>query len=142
MAKYNDFENEHRMVGAGGSAVDTIVSAGLDCKNMEDAIVILHAGLATATGTLDVEIEESDDDGASDAYASLTGAAFTQKVIADDDATYYAKIRLNVAGVKRYLRISGVVGTDTFDWGCVLIAKGGGHKPETVNAVPTAEFDI
>jgi hypothetical protein len=143
MGKYNDFQNDHGMVGVSGASAATKTSAGLDCKGMEQVSVILRTGTIEATGTLDVEVQHSDDDGVGDAYATLTGAVFAQKVATDDDLTFLGKIKTNTAGVKRYLRISAVAAVADADYGCVMLSQNlSGHLPLTANALPAPEFNL
>ena len=142
MAKYNDFENQHSVVALSGSAVDAEkLSPTLDTKGMEQVAVILVAGLATATGVLTVIVEDSADDSS---FAALTGAAFTVLTgTSDDEQTLYGIIKTNQVGVRRYLRLNVVVATDTFDYGCVMIASNlSGHIPVVTNALPVPDFDI
>jgi len=140
MGKYNDFANDHGVVAVSGASAATKTSAALDTKGMEQAVCILHTGTIEATGTLDVKIEHSPDNSA---WADLTGAAFSQKLAADDDLTFYGIIKCNQVGVDRYLRISATAAVADADYGAVLISKNlSGHLPLTVNALPAPAFDI
>jgi hypothetical protein len=142
MGKYNDFANDHGVVALSGSAVDAEkLSPTLDTKGMEQVVVILVAGLATATGVLTVIVEDSPDDSS---FTALAGAAFTVLTgVADDEQTLYGIIKTNQVGVDRFLRLNVVVGTDTFDYGCVMISKNlSGHMPLVTNALPDPVFNI
>lgn len=143
MGKYNDFQNDHGVVAVSGASAGTKNSAGLDCGGMEQATVILTTGTIEATGTLDVTIQDSDDDGATDAYANVAGAVFSQKVDADDDMIYLGKIKCNTAGVKRWLRIQAIAATADADYGCVMVSQNlSGHLPVVTNALPAPEFNL
>ena len=61
------------------------------------AIVLLESGTNAATGTVDVKIQESDDDST---WTDWTGGAFTQVTTANDNATYEKAY----TGTKRYIR--------------------------------------
>ncbi len=142
MGKYNDFKNDHGVVALSGSAVDTEkLSPTLDTKGMEQVVVILVAGLSTATGDLQVKIEHSVDDSV---WADLTGALFAALVgTGDDEQTLYGIIKTNQVGVNRFLRINSAVAVDTFDYGCIMISKNlSGHMPLVTNALPAPEFNI
>ncbi len=143
MAKYMDFQNRHSAVMLAGSAVATRTSPSLDTKGMEQATVILKTGVITATGTLDVTIHDSADNSS---FAALTGAVFAQLDGTDDDTILMGKIKCNRdsgTAVRRYLRVNAVVGTDTADYGCVMIGSNlSGHTPYVTNALPAPTFNI
>ncbi len=141
--QYREFQNYHGQVAVVGHAIETKVSAGLNCRNMEQVNIMLQVGAVVSGGTIDVEIEESDDDGVGDAYASLTNAVFTQKLIGDEDTTFYGKIKVNTAGVKRWLRVSAVIAVQLADYSVTMLSTNlSGHIPVTVNALPTPEFSL
>lgn len=86
--------------------------AGVDCRGFEDALVILHVGAhdrTTGDETLDVKIQESSDNGGSDAFADVAGAAFAQIAAQSIDATKGNSFVMNVKLSKRerYLRAVG-----------------------------------
>jgi hypothetical protein len=145
MAKYGEIEEYAGMVHATGSVTETANSPGLDCKNVEQVAVIGLAGTALVpSDTIDIKVQESDDDAATDPYTDVTGAAFAQLVDTDDGKVVYGKIRTNVAGRKRWLRAVVVNGgTLTGSGSCILIAYNrGGHTPPAVNALPATEFSV
>jgi hypothetical protein len=143
MAKYDDFENVHSVVGLSGSVVGTTTSPALDTKGMEQCTVILQTGVITTTGTLDVKIEDSADNSV---WADLTGAVFAQQVDANDNVLLVGKIKCNRDSgtpVRRYLRINGVVAVAGAEYGCLLIGSNlSGHIPYTTNALPAPTFNI
>lgn len=143
MAKYGEIENEISYVQATAGIAETRNSPGLDCKNLEQVAVFAFIGLLGAADTVDIKVQESDDDGATDAYADVTGAVFPQQVNANDHVTLYGKIRCNVAGRKRWLRIVNVNASTAGAASGVMIGYNrGGHKPHTVNALPAATFSV
>jgi hypothetical protein len=144
MAKYGEIEEYMGIVQAVTEGALTKNSPGLDCKNVEQVAVIGFSGTLAASDTIDIKVQESDDDAATDPYADVTGAVFTQLVDANDEATVYGKIRTNVAGRKRWLRLVVAAGGAATGGGCaVLLAYNyGGHKPPAVNPLPAASFDV
>ena len=83
MAKYDDFQNVHSMVGAaGGTNGNTELSLGLDTKAMEQCTVVIQVGLIAAAALLDVKIEDSADNSA---WADLAGAVFAQQTDTEDN---------------------------------------------------------
>lgn len=76
-----------------GTAVDT---AGYD-----EALVSVNVGTVSATGTLDVKVQESDASGSG--FADITNAAFTQYTPSNHQKTEVGRIKL--VGRKRYLRV-------------------------------------
>jgi len=140
MGKYNDFQNDHAVVAVSGSVAATKLSAALDTKGMEQAVVILRTGTIASTGTIDVKIEDSPDNST---WADLPSAVFAQQTDTSDDTTLAGKIKCNTAGVDRYLRVSATAATADADYGCIMIAKNlSGHLPLTVGALPALAFDI
>ncbi len=138
--QYREFQNYHGIVHVSGGDAVTKTSLGLDCKGMEQVNIVLHTGTMIATATLNVKIEESDDNSI---WSDLTNAVFAEKVAADDDKIFYGKIKVNTNGVKRYLRINSVAAVAVAEHGAVMFSSNlSGHIPVTVNALPTPEFSL
>lgn len=97
----------------------TANGTGVDVRHFVGELALYLAAKATAgtSPTLDVTIEESDDDSS---YAAVSGAAFTQVTDADTSAAVLHKITLDVNARKRYLRaVKTAGGTDpAFDVAC------------------------
>ena len=128
--------------GIAGSAVGTVTGPGFDCRGMEEVLVILSVG--DATGTVDVNVQESSDDGAGDAYADVVGASFVQA--GTDNQTYVGRIVVNkdrnlTGGRERWLRIQGIVATGATDWGAVFIGAGLHDKPVSQENTVAFNFD-
>jgi hypothetical protein len=92
--------------------------AGVDCRGFEDALVVLNVGAhdhTTGDETLDVKLQESSDNGSSDAFADVAGAAFVQIAAQTIDATKGNSYVLNVklSKRKRYLRAVGTAAGTT-----------------------------
>lgn len=86
-------------------------------------LVVLQAG--TCAGTLDVHLEESDDDVT---YTDVTGGAFAQVTVTNDNATYTKEY----AGGKRYVRAVGEVADAACVYGVTVIKKGGADAEDTL----------
>lgn len=143
MGKYNDFQNDHGVVGVSGGAAGAVSSPGLDCKGMEQVTALLQTGTIIATGTINVVVEHSDDDGAGDAYSTLTGAVFAEQSTGDSDLLFLGKIKTNTAGTKRWLRITGTAAVAVAEYGALLISQNlSGHLPLTVNALGAPVFNV
>ena len=66
----------------------------------------------------------------------------TTIVDAGSDSMAYAKLRVNTAGTKRWIRLNVAI-TGTVSYGATAIAGAiGGHYPVTVNALPAPDFNI
>ncbi len=81
-------------VSAGG--LYTHVGTGVSVLGYT-AVVVLNSGTNEATGTVDVKIQESDDN---ETYTDWTGGAFTQVTTANDNAIQ----ELAYTGTKAYIR--------------------------------------
>ena len=91
----------------------THVGTGIDVLG-KTAVVILNSGTNNATGTVDVKIQESDDD---IAYTDWTGGAFTQVTTANDNAIQEKAY----TGTKQYIRTVAQVLLATCDFGTTII---------------------
>ncbi len=126
---------EHNAVvkmGAGGSAVGTTNGTGVDTKDFSEALVILATGVALATGTLDVKIQDSADNST---FADVSGAAFAQLTASDDQVIKIARLKLDGNLFRRYIRAVGTVGTATVDYTVTFVLSGNQYKPQTANAI-------
>jgi hypothetical protein len=130
-------ENVVAVLGAGGCEVGTITGAAIDTAGYREALVTLAAGQFTSTGTLAVKVQHSDDDGALDAYADVTGAAFTSLTDTTDGSVQIGRLKLDGNNVKRYIKIVAVVGVARAPFGCTVMLYGGQYNPQTVK---TATF--
>ena len=78
------------------------------------AIVLLESGTNGATGTVDVKIQESDDDAT---WADWTGGAFTQVTTANDNATFEKAY----TGTKQYIRTVAKVLLAACEFGASIV---------------------
>lgn len=94
-------------------------------------IVNLNAGTNAATGTLDVHIEESDDN---ITYTDWTGGAFTQVTTANDEAVYEKQY----TGIKPYIRAVGVVANAACVYSVdVIVSSNTNIEDDLLNALIT-----
>lgn len=78
------------------------------------AVVSFQAGTCGASGTVDVKIQESDDNAT---YTDWTGGAFDQVAVANDNATYEKAY----TGTKRYIRTVAKVLVADCEFGTTVI---------------------
>ena len=121
---------EHAIGANNGTAVD--------CRGFDDLMVIIHLGVLTATGDATIKFQESSDNGVADAWADITGAAFSEKDLADGAGVWVGNI--NLAKRERYIRSVNTVADDTTLLGIVGIL--GGAKERVVSQVVTPEFSV
>jgi len=95
--------------------------SGVDVRDYVGAakVVLISSAGGGATPTLDVKIQDSDDNST---FADVSGAAFTQVT---DAAASLQELHLNLDSVKRYIRaVATIAGTTpTFDGGVILIGQ-------------------
>lgn len=97
-----------------------VAGTGVDCKGYRECLVILDAILAAANAEADIKIQESSDDGDSDTYADVSGAAFTQ-ITPANDVTYYVA-RIDLTKRERYLRSYATMdGSNAFTGGVFFV---------------------
>jgi len=89
-------------------------SSGVDCRGFRQALILLNVGTQVSGGTLTVTVEGSSDDGSADAYAAITGAAFTVVTPANDVAI--RAVRLALRPQERYIRVKAVVATQAVEF--------------------------
>lgn len=97
----------------------TTNGTGVDTLGYRDGMVVLEVGTVSGTTpTLDVKLQESDDNSS---WADITGATFTQ-VTASNSSQVKRLKELNVAR-KRYIRaVATIAGTSpSFDFACEVL---------------------
>ena len=87
------------------AAAFSLEGTGIDVLNSA-AVVYLVSGTNSAGATLDVKIQESDDD---ITYTDVSGGAFAQVTTANDNATYEKAY----SGIKQYIRTVATIAVDT-----------------------------
>lgn len=98
----------------------------VDCLGYAEALIVLDVGLATATGSLAVKVQDSDDNST---FADITGATFTTVTVANDHNQYVGNILLKNKG--RYVRIVGTLTTDNVTYGVSMILSKANVEPVT-----------
>jgi hypothetical protein len=86
---------------------------GVDVREFTGEMAVFLAAKNTAgtTPTLDVKLQDSDDDST---YADVAGATFTQVTDAGTLAAVLHKITVNASALKRYVRaVADIGGTDS-----------------------------
>ena len=91
----------------------SIEGTGIDVSGY-DAIVNLVSGTNETNGTVDVKIQESDDDST---YTDWTGGAFAQITTSNDNTTYEKEY----TGTKQYIRVVATVAVATCSFGVNVI---------------------
>ncbi len=81
---------------------------GVDLQQLEGqlAVVCDVANIDGTTPTLDLKLQHSDDDGSGDAYADVSGAAFTQVTT----VASVQKMVVQKSDLKRYVRVVKTLG--------------------------------
>ena len=116
----------------------TIISpAAIDTKGFDEALIVINAGVFSATGDATITVTECDTSGGS--YAAITGAAFTVITVANDQTIYVG--RLQCKNWERYIKLSMVLADDVADLSaCVILTKYDGLAP--VSQVNDVEFNV
>lgn len=114
---FADNIDETQSIAPGSKAIannyTTHVGTGVDVLGYT-ALVQFQSGTNGATGTVDVKIQESDDNVT---YTDWTGGAFTQVTTANDNATYEKAY----TGTKRYIRTVAKVLLAICEFGTTVI---------------------
>lgn len=108
---------------------------GVDTAGFDECLVVVNVGTVASGGTLDIHVEQSDDD---TTYADISGAAFTQFTPSNDLSIYVG--RLNLRKLKRYIRAVAVGdGSNAAEASVEFILAGAKRHP--VSQVNTVVFD-
>lgn len=96
----------------------------LDTIGLEQVVCYLTTGNPGGAATIDLVLEESSDDGDTDPYTAIPGAAFSQKTNAiGNGTTHVGWLTLNVPLRKRYIRASSTV-TGGYFYSVLFAASG------------------
>jgi len=118
-------------------------SDSVDCLGYTRAVLMLHIGAhdrTTGNETLDVKLQESSDDGSTDTYADVSGAAFAQIAAQVPNANKGSMYLMNIDLTKRerYLRVyctaAGTTPIDLYAVSIILL------NPE--QEPPTQDFTV
>ena len=88
-----------------------------------DVLVMLEAGACAVDATLDVHLEESDDN---TTWTDVVGGAFARVTTANDDKTY----TLEYTGGKRYIHAVAIVAVGSCVFGVTVIKKGAANTED------------
>lgn len=104
----------------------TATGTSVDCLGYAEALIVLDVGLATATGSLAVKVQDSDDNST---FTDITSATFATVTVANDHNQYVGNILLKNKG--RYVRVVGVLSTDDVTYGVSMILSKAQTAPVT-----------
>ncbi|MBW1953957.1 MAG: hypothetical protein JRI66_12915 [Deltaproteobacteria bacterium] len=116
--KYSLHEFLKAVVGiaTASHAAGTVNGPAIDRVGFEEALVVVHSGTNGAGGTVDIKVQESDDNST---WADISGAAFDQITEANDNDIYVG--RINLKPRKKYIRVVATVGTAACVFGAVIV---------------------
>ena len=124
------------VVPATYQAAAAVTSAYVSLANYHRAVLVVHVGSITATGTLDVQIRQATNSSGGSVKGIPTTAAqsklLTQLVNGDDNAVYIIELRteeLDIANGFEHVAITYDVNTDTVDFSAILYGCEPRFKP-------------
>ena len=120
---------------ADNHAAGTVNGPGIDRRGFEEALVVLNSGANGTGGTVNVKVQESEDD---TNWDDIAGAAFAEITEANDNTVYVG--RLNLVVRKRYLRLVATVGVAACDLGAEVVL--GAAKQLPVAQVNDVAFSL
>lgn len=124
-------QNHTPKYGAAGSAIATVTGPSIDTAGFNEATVVLSVGNVTATGTLNVKVQDSADNSA---WADVSGAAFVAVTDTGDNQVQIGMLKLDGNTVRRYIRIVGVVATAAADYGASVLLSNKQYHPDQTPA--------
>lgn len=102
-----------------------------------EMLILLNTG-TFSTGSLDLKIQESDDNST---WNDITGAAFPQITSANDEKLYIGRIQIEHR--KRYFRAHETLATAASDYGCVALVINHPIQPVTqLSTTAAISFNI
>lgn len=118
------------------AAAYSLEGTGVDVQGY-GALVMLDSGTNGTNGTVDVKIQESDDNVT---YTDWTGGAFTQVTTSNDNAIQEKLY----TGTKRYIRAVATIGTATCDFGVSVVKKAAYSDEDTLltSLITTARKNV
>jgi len=129
-------------VGAGGAKT----GREIDTAGYSEAMVILTLGDVSATGSLNVKVQDCATTGG--LFVDVAGALFTAKSGAVDNNCYIGRLKLDGNLVKRFIKVIGTQATDTVDYTVTVVLSGAQYNPAPPGGLassgysPVAEFTI
>lgn len=114
-------------VAAGSTAITP--SGAIDMANFEGVMFMASFGAITAGAVTSIKIQQSDDDGASDAYSDLEGTSITVADDADDKVFYVDVFKPE----KRYVKMIVSRATQNAVLDSILAMQYGPRKLPTIH---------
>ncbi len=116
-----------RVINATAAGTSTITSTAIDMQGFDRLSIIALFGTLTSTTVTSIKLQQSDDDGASDAYDDLAGSALS---IPDTDSNKMLQSDL-IRPTKRYVKVVVTRGTANAVIDGVVVIKHGAMKVPT-----------
>lgn len=129
-----------RCIDATAAGTSNVAGTGIDMSGFNGACFVVAFGTITASAVTAVTLEQSSDDGASDAYSSIAGTSVS---VADTDDTSMAYVDL-IRPTKRYVRVyvTRSVANAVIDAGVCLQYGGHAKRPVTHDAATVANGEV
>ncbi len=123
---------------ASAAATTAITSSAVDMAGYEGVLLFTTFGTITANGVQSIKVQQSSDDGDSDAYADLAGTGIT---VADDDDGQMFGVEI-IRPKEQYLKLIVSRATQNAVVGEIYALQyGTRHKPVTNTVTDTATFE-
>lgn len=122
------------------AAAGVTLGSEIDCQGYDEALVVFHLGVATATGTVVFGIQDCATSGGSYSGAiSGTAAPASSAYNVNTDQTLYVA-RLDLRKRERFIKVSYDVDTDNVIFSSCVILLGAKEAP--VTQVNTTVFSV
>lgn len=128
LSKETKLQRVSNAVAAGTSAV---TSSAVDMKGYENCLFVVAFGAIVSGAATSIKVQQSSDDGSTDAYSDLEGTSVT---VADDDDNQLAYVEI-ARPTKRYLKciVSRATQNSTVD-AIIAVLSGNKDTPTTHDA--------
>lgn len=136
--KYNGttFLKVTHLLDAASVGASTVNTPSVDCKDADAGMFSISIGTA-GLSTVDVKLQESDDDST---FTDIAGAAFATFDAGRNEGTFIGG--LNLGERKRYIRANIVVATAACIMSANFITTSNRELPVTQPTDTTVEFEI
>lgn len=133
--------DHRRSISPASHSAGTVTGDGVNVQGVDEALVYLDIGAAGTSATLDVKVQESDDDST---YTDIVGAVFSQQTEAGGDEDKALVGRLDLVGAKKYIRAIAVVAVQVYAAaiGFELVRGSSLSKELPVSQENTVEFNV
>lgn len=133
----------HQFIGAriglspAAQGIATVNGAGVNVQGVDECLVHLLLGTLITNSTIDVKVQESDDNST---FSDITGAVFAQKTEAGGDSDKEFVGRINLVGAKKFIRVVSVVAAAVANVAVAIeLILGPGTAAGTVNPPVAAQ---